>query len=312
MAASLALASTILLALAGLALALFLVGTLRIVDEYRRLVVFRLGRCLGQRGPGVVILVPLIDTAVSIDLREQFIEVPHQTCITRDNAPIDIDFLIYTKVVDATLTVVQVRNFSGAAQGLATTTLRAVIGDINLDDVLAKRAEINERLRVRLDEATERWGVQVTSVEIREIVPPADILGAMSRQMTAERQRRAQVLDSEGQRSASILIAEGEKEASILRATGEREAATLRAEGFASALGVMYGAAREADPNTIAVQYLEAVRAVAAGPARKWVVPTDVVRSLARVAGTLGPDTSAPGVPSVTGVPSAGTTTPAP
>ena len=168
MATALDLASTIFLVVTALAVLTFLIGSLRIVDEYRRLVVFRLGRCIGQRGPGVVLLVPFIDSATSIDLREQFIEVPHQTCITRDNAPIDIDFLIYTKVVDATLTVVQVRNFAGAAQGLATTTLRAVIGDINLDDVLAKRAEINERLRVRLDDATERWGVQVTSVRSEE------------------------------------------------------------------------------------------------------------------------------------------------
>ncbi len=307
MATALDLASTIFLVVTALAVLTFLIGSLRIVDEYRRLVVFRLGRCIGQRGPGVVLLVPFIDSATSIDLREQFIEVPHQTCITRDNAPIDIDFLIYTKVVDATLTVVQVRNFAGAAQGLATTTLRAVIGDINLDDVLAKRAEINERLRVRLDDATERWGVQVTSVEIREIVPPAEILGAMNRQMTSERQRRAQVLESEGAREAAILVAEGEKEASILRASGEREAATLRAEGFASALQVLYGAARDVDSTAIAVQYLETVRAVAGGPSQKWVVPTDVVEALGRfasgVGATSGPAATAAGTQTKTPAP---------
>lgn len=284
MGSTIDLVATIILAVIGLAIVLLVVGTLRVVDEYRRLVIFRLGRSIGERGPGIVFLVPFLDNATTVDLREQYIEVPHQTCITRDNAPIDIDFLIYTKVVNAVLTVVQVRNFAGAAQGLATTTLRAVIGDISLDDVLAKREEINERLRVKLDEATERWGVQVTSVEIREIVPPTEITAAMNRQMTAERQRRAQVLEAEGQQQAAILVAEGEKEAAILRASGDRESATLRAEGFATALQTLYGAARHADSTTIGVQYLEALRTVANGPAKKWVIPTDLVTALGRFA----------------------------
>jgi regulator of protease activity HflC (stomatin/prohibitin superfamily) len=283
-------ASTVVTVIVGLALvavAYVIIRSARIVDEYKRLVVFRLGRSVGQRGPGLVLLVPFLDTATEIDLREQFIEVPHQTCITRDNAPIDIDFLIYTKVMDAVLTVVQVRNFAGAAQGLATTTLRAVIGDILLDDVLARREEINERLRAKLDEVTERWGVKITSVEIREIVPPQEILAAMNRQMTAERQRRAQVLEAEGQQQASILVAEGEKEASILRATGEREAATLRAEGFATALQTLFATAKRADANTISLQYLETIRAIATGPAQKWVIPADLVTALGRVTGSI-------------------------
>ncbi len=283
-------ASTVVTVVLGLALvvvAYVIIRSARIVDEYKRLVVFRLGRSVGQRGPGLVLLVPFLDTATEIDLREQFIEVPHQTCITRDNAPIDIDFLIYTKVMDAVLTVVQVRNFAGAAQGLATTTLRAVIGDILLDDVLARREEINERLRAKLDEVTERWGVKITSVEIREIVPPQEILAAMNRQMTAERQRRAQVLEAEGQQQASILVAEGEKEASILRATGEREAATLRAEGFATALQTLFATAKRADANTISLQYLETIRAIATGPAQKWVIPADLVTALGRITGSI-------------------------
>ena len=283
-------ASTVVTVILGLALvvvAYVIIRSARIVDEYKRLVVFRLGRSVGQRGPGLVLLVPFLDTATEIDLREQFIEVPHQTCITRDNAPIDIDFQIYTKVMDAVLTVVQVRNFAGAAQGLATTTLRAVIGDILLDDVLARREEINERLRAKLDEVTERWGVKITSVEIREIVPPQEILAAMNRQMTAERQRRAQVLEAEGQQQASILVAEGEKEASILRATGEREAATLRAEGFATALQTLFATAKRADANTISLQYLETIRAIATGPAQKWVIPADLVTALGRITGSI-------------------------
>ena len=289
---------TVILGLALIVVAYFIIRSARIVDEYKRLVVFRLGRSVGQRGPGLVLLVPFLDTATEIDLREQFIEVPHQTCITRDNAPIDIDFLIYTKVIDAVLTVVQVRNFAGAAQGLATTTLRAVIGDILLDDVLARREEINERLRAKLDEVTERWGVKITSVEIREIVPPQEILAAMNRQMTAERQRRAQVLEAEGQQQASILVAEGEKEASILRATGEREAATLRAEGFATALQTLFATAKGADANTISLQYLETIRAIATGPAQKWVIPADLVTALGRVTGSIAQGQSKTPTPS--------------
>jgi regulator of protease activity HflC (stomatin/prohibitin superfamily) len=142
---------------------------LRIVRDYERLVVFRLGRFIGERGPGLIWLWPVIDQAVRANLREDFLEIPSQTCITQDNAPIDIDFLIYWKVVDPGLSVLKVRDFAGASQGIATTTLRAVIGDIPLDDVLAKREQINQILRAKLDEVTERWGVKVTSVEIRVV-----------------------------------------------------------------------------------------------------------------------------------------------
>ena len=180
---------------------IMLLRAIRVVREYQRLVVFRLGRSLGAKGPGLVLLVPIIDRAVAADLRESYLEIPRQTCITRDNAPIDIDFLIYSRVIDPALSVIQVSNFAGASQGIATTTLRAVIGDIPLDDVLAKREDINRVLRAKLDEVTERWGVKVTSVEIREIVPPKDIQDAMNRQMSAERNRRAMVTESEGKRA---------------------------------------------------------------------------------------------------------------
>ncbi len=177
--------------------------------------------------------------------------------------------------MDAVATVVQVRNFAGAAQGLATTSLRAVIGDIPLDDVLAKREEINERLRTKLDEVTERWGVRVTNVEIREIVPPKEIQAAMNRQMSAERTRRALVAESEGQQQASILVAEGDKEAAILRAEGERESARLKAEGYAVALRNIFESARGIDSKTMSLQYLETLRSVAAGPSTKWVIPSE-------------------------------------
>jgi len=142
---------------------------IRIVPEYKRAVVFRLGRVIGLKGPGLVLLIPIVDRPTSVDLREFYLEIPHQTSITKDNAPISIDFITFFKVVDPIASVVQVGNFAGAAQNIAATTLRSVVGDITLDDVLAKRDEINEILRTKLDEITERWGVKVTNVEIREI-----------------------------------------------------------------------------------------------------------------------------------------------
>src|SRR5829696_9513016 len=174
----------------------FLANSIRIVPEYQRLVVFRLGRSVGAKGPGIVFLIPVIDRAVKVDLREQVREVPHQTSITKDNAPISIDFLWSYKVLDPAESVLQVGNFESAAAGIAATTLRAVIGGIPLDDVLSEREHINNMLRTRLDEVTERWGVKVTNVEIREIIPPREVQDAMNRQMSAERIRRALVTES--------------------------------------------------------------------------------------------------------------------
>ena len=226
---------------------IFLAKAIKVVPEYQRLVVFRLGRVLGQKGPGLVILIPFVDKATAVDLREFYLEIPRQDSITKDNAPIAVDFVMFYKVLDAQMSVVQVGNFAGAALNIASTTLRAVIGDIPLDDMLAKRDEINTLLRLKLDEVTERWGVKVTNVEIREIIPPAIVQEAMTRQMSAERTRRAVVTEAEGAKSASITVAEGNKEAAILNAEGskqsailtaegERQAAILRAEGFALAL----------------------------------------------------------------------------
>ncbi len=259
---------------------LLLWNGVKIVREYQRLVVFRLGRSTGHKGPGVVYLIPIMDKAVSVDLREVFLEIPAQTCITKDNAPISIDFLIYWKVVDPHLSVIQVGNFAGAAQGIATTGLRAVIGDISLDDVLAKRDQINQVLRAKLDEVTERWGVKVTTVEIREITPPKDVQDAMTRQMSAERSRRALVTEADGKKQAAITIAEGEKQAAILKAEGDRQAAILRAEGFALALGKIFEVAKTVDTNTMSLQYLEALKSLGAGPATKFVFPMEFTKLL--------------------------------
>jgi regulator of protease activity HflC (stomatin/prohibitin superfamily) len=273
-----------------------LATSVRVVPEYQRLVVLRLGRVIGQKGPGLVILLPVVDAARVVDLREQVREIPHQTSITKDNAPISIDFLWYYKVVDPTLTVVGVGNFEIASQGMATTTLRSVIGGIALDDVLSQREHINQTLRVKLDEVTERWGVKVTNVEIREIIPPRDVQDAMNRQMSAERTRRALVTEStgdkeaainraEGERQSNILKADGEKQANILRAEGEKQAQLLRAEGFASALQQIYASAQNIDQKTMTLQYFETLKSLGAGPATKYIFPMEFTSLLSNFTG---------------------------
>ena len=265
----------------------FISAMVRIVREYERLVVFRLGRCIGVKGPGIVFLLPFIDLAQTVDLRETVLEVPHQTSITKDNAPIAIDFLIYWKVVDPAASVIQVANFRTASQGIATTTLRAVIGDIPLDNVLAEREHINQVLRAKLDEVTERWGVKVTAVEIREIIPPREVQEAMNRQMSAERTRRAVVTEADGKRESSIMVAEGEKQAAILRAEGakqsaileaegQRSAQVLRAEGFAVALDKIFEVAKTIDNKTMTLQYLDSLKTIGASPSTKFVFPMEL------------------------------------
>ena len=269
----------------------FLANAIRIVPEYQRLVVFRLGRSVGAKGPGIVLLIPVVDRAVKVDLREQIREVPHQVSITKDNAPISIDFLWYYKVLDPTMSVVQVGNFELSASGIAATTLRAVIGGIPLDDVLSEREHINNMLRTRLDEVTERWGVKVTNVEIREIVPPREVQDAMNRQMSAERIRRALVTESmgdqqaainraEGTKQAAILSAQGERESNILRAEGDKTAQALRAEGFSVALEKIFNAAKAVDQKTMTLQYFETLKSLGSGASTKFIFPMEFTSML--------------------------------
>jgi len=254
------------------------IASIKIVNQYERLLVFTLGRTSPNevKGPGWVFIVPIAQRGVRVDLRERFIEIPSQTNITRDNAPINIDFLIYWRIVDPYKSIVEVQNFEGALQNIATTTLRAVIGDILLDDVLSKREQINEVLRTKMDEVTERWGGKVTTVEIREIIPPREVQDAMNRQLSAERTRRAVIIESEGLRQSAINVAEGTKQAEILRAEGDRQAAILRAEGFSLALEQIYSAASKVDQKTMALQYLEAFKALGASPSTKYVLPLEI------------------------------------
>jgi len=285
-------AGTILFLIPLLVLILLLAPmAIRIVKEYERLVVFRLGRALGARGPGLVLLIPFVDRGIRVDLREVFFDVDPQTCITKDNAPLSIDFLVYMKVINAVASVLEVEDFRGAARGIAITTLRALVGDMNLDDVLARRDQLNELLQTKLDEVTNRWGIKVTAVEIREIIPPREIQEAMSRQMSAERHRRATVTEADGKREAAVMVAEGEKQARILQAQGEREAEILvaegqrqarilRAEGYALGLEKVYEIAQNIDSKTMSLEYLEMLKQLGASESTKIVVPVELTNML--------------------------------
>ena len=245
---------------------LVVLASVRIVPQWAKMVVYRWGQTGPNmlRGPGLRFLIPGVDKGYLVDLRVQFIEVPRQTAITKDNAPLGVDFLIYWKIVDPLMSQINVANFAGALQGVAATSLRSVIGDIPLDDVLSQREQINERLRIKLDEVTERWGGKVDAVEIREILPPPAVQEAMNRQLSAERTRRAVITESEGTRQATINVAEG-----------DRQAAILRAQGFSNALQTIFEAAKGIDQKTMALQYLEALKALGAGPATKFVIPLE-------------------------------------
>jgi regulator of protease activity HflC (stomatin/prohibitin superfamily) len=290
-------------------LAAFSTGTfsVKIVREYKRLVIFRLGKVTGIRGPGLVLINPVTDRVSLVDLREQYLEVPHQTAITSDNAPISIDFIIFYKVVDAQVSVIAVQNFAGAALNVAATTLRSVVGDMPLDDVLSKREAMNASLRVRLDEVTERWGVKVTNVEVREVNPPPGVLEAMTRQMSAERTRRAQVTEAEGQKSAAIITAEGERQAAITRAEGnqqatilaaegERQAQLLKAQGYSGGLSTILQVATGLDQNTLLLQYLDTLKAIGASPSTKFVVPVELAGLLRGLTNAI-PSASSPTPP---------------
>jgi regulator of protease activity HflC (stomatin/prohibitin superfamily) len=263
--------------------------SIRVVQQYERMVVFRLGRTDASmvRNPGLNFLIPVVDRPIKVDLRETLTEIPSQRTITKDNAPIDVDFLVYWRIADPLTSVLAPQRLGDMLLGVSATTLRAVIGDIPLDEVLSKREQINETLRVKLDEITERWGGKVTTVEIREITPPRDVQDAMNRQLSAERTRRAVITESEGTRQAAINVAEGTKQAEILKAEGDRQAAILRAQGFSEALQQIFSAAKGIDEKTMALQYLEALKALGASASTKFVIPTEFTQLVGPITGYI-------------------------
>ncbi len=261
---------------------------LKIVRQYERIAIFTLGKYAGLRQPGLNLLFWPFHVTSTVDLREEVMDIPRQTNITLDNAPIDIDFLVYMRIMEdqAERAVLEVVDYHAAVVGMATTTLRAVIGEMNVDDVLSQRERINEDLRIKLDEITGRWGIKVTQVEISEIEPARDIQEAMNRQMSAERIRRGAVTEAEGIRQAAITVAEGEKQSAILRAEGHRQseiltaegdqqAAILRAEGFSTALDRISNVAEEIDVNTLSLQYFDTLKALGSSESTKFIFPME-------------------------------------
>ena len=282
-----------------LALVSLLRTTIRAVKEYDRLVIFFIGRYRAVRGPGLTFVVPFVESATKVDMRENIIDIPSQTAITKDNASIGIDFLVYYRITNPEHSVTKVEDVVEATGKIATTTLRAVIGDIVLDDVLSKRDQINDVLRVKLDETTERWGMKITTVEIREIEPPRAILDAMNRQMSAERERRAEVTMAEGEREAAIARAEGNKRSAILQAEGqmqsqilfaegEKQAQLLTAVGYAQALKAIHEQARDIDNKTMALQYMEMLKDVGSSPSTKFVLPMELTSMVQNFVSTMG------------------------
>jgi len=271
------------------------------VRDYERIARFRLGKFEGMKGPGIVIAIPVIHSTEKVDTRVEVLDISRQTNITKDNVPLSIDVLVYLRVdIDnAERSVLEVEDYRYAVRGLATTTMRAVIGDMALDEVLSQRDRINELIRTRLDTETERWGIKVTNVEIREVDPPADVQDAMNQQMNSERERRAAVLQADGIKEAAITVAEGEKQAAILKAEGNREAeilnaegdrqaTVLRAEGYAEALKAIHGVAQGVDANTTTLQYVDALKELGSGDSTKFVLPLELTKML----GNLGAFTS--------------------
>ena len=271
------------------------------VRDYERIARFRLGKFEGMKGPGIVIAIPIIHSTEKVDTRVEVLDISRQTNITKDNVPLSIDVLVYLRVdIDnAERSVLEVEDYRYAVRGLATTTMRAVIGDMALEEVLSQRDRINQLIRTRLDTETERWGIKVTNVEIREVAPPADVQDAMNQQMNSERERRAAVLQADGIKEAAITVAEGEKQAAILKAEGNREAeilnaegdqqaTVLRAEGYAEALKAIHGVAQGVDANTMTLQYVDALKELGSGDSTKFVLPLELTKML----GNLGAFTS--------------------
>src|SRR5688500_10608038 len=269
-----------------------LVRSVRIVPQQRMDVVERLGKYKRTLHPGLNLLVPFIDAVrTKVDMREQVVSFPPQPVITSDNLVVSIDTVLYFKVVDAVKATYEISNFLQAIEQLTVTTLRNVIGSLDLERALTSREEINRHLSGVLDETTGRWGVKVTRVEIKAIEPPPSIRDSMEKQMRAERDRRAAILTAEGVKQSQILTAEGDKQSAVLRADGDRQARILTAEGQAKAIRTVFNAIHEANPSqkVLAYQYLQALPQIANGSANKvWIVPTELTRALEGMGGALG------------------------
>lgn len=274
-----------------------LAKSVRIVPQATALIIERLGRYQNSLHAGLHFLIPFVDNVrAGVDLREQVVSFAPQPVITSDNLVVSIDTVIYFQVTDPKSATYEIANYITGIEQLTVTTLRNVIGSLDLEETLTSRDQINGQLRGVLDEATTRWGIRVNRVELKAIDPPASVQGAMEAQMRAERDRRAVILTAEGVKQSQILEAEGEKQAAILRAEGQAQAAILRAEGEAKAIDNVFEAIHRGnpDPKLLAYQYLQMLPKIADGQSSKlWVVPTEFTAALQQIAGGFT-DRSAP------------------
>ena len=284
-------AAVIVVIIVAIIVLVTLARTIRIVPQARAAVVERLGRYSRTLSPGLAMVVPFIDRVRPvIDLREQVVSFPPQPVITEDNLVVNIDSVIYFQVTDAKAATYEIANYIQAIEQLTVTTLRNVIGGLALEKTLTSRDEINGQLRGVLDEATGKWGIRVNRVELKAIDPPASIQDSMEKQMRADREKRATILQAEGARQSQILQAEGQKQAAILSAEGEKQAAVLRAEGQSKAIETVFAAIHEGKPDAelLAYQYLQTLPLIAQGEANKvWIIPSELQQAVGRVAGTI-------------------------
>ena len=272
-----------------------------VVQQYQRMVVQRFGTYVGTRGPGLRFLVPVLYSGTKVDLRERVTRVPTQKYITADNVVVDMDFVIYYRVMEEQVdrAVLEVQNFEAAVINLAFATLRSVIGAMDLATTLSERERIRDDVQVRMDEVTTRWGVKVSQVEINEVDPPPGVKAAMERQKSADAIRTAEITESEGQRQAQINLAEGEKQSAILRAEGQRQseilqaegdqqATVLRAEGFSTALERIYNVASTVDGRTMSLQYFDTLKSLGSSPSTKFIFPMEFTSMLSPFLGMGG------------------------
>ena len=295
---------TVLLVVIGLIVLLVVVAmfrAVRIVPQSYAIIVERLGKFQAEYFAGMHFLVPFIDRVrTTVDLREQVVSFPPQPVITSDNVQVNIDSVIYYQVTDPKRATYEISNYLQAIEQLTVTTLRNVIGAMELEQTLTSRDQINAQLRGVLDQATGRWGIRVANVELKSIDPPASIQGAMEQQMRAERDRRAAILTAEGVKQSQILTAEGDKQSAILRAEGQAQASILKAQGESRAILQVFDAIHRgnADPKLLGYQYLQTLPKIANGTSSKmWIVPTEFTAALDGIAGALGGKPPSPGSP---------------
>jgi len=276
-----------------------IVRSIRIIPQASAGIVERLGRYHKTLTPGLNLLVPFIDRLRPlIDMREQVVSFPPQPVITEDNLVVSIDTVVYFQVTDARAATYEIANYLGAVEQLTTTTLRNVVGGLNLEEALTSRDEINGQLRVVLDEATGKWGIRVSRVELKAIDPPHSIQDSMEKQMRAERDRRAVILTAEGTKQSAILTAEGQRQAEILKAEGDKQAAVLRAQGEAEAIQTVFNAIHlgQPDDKLLAYQYLQTLPKIAESASSKlWIVPSELTEALKGIGGAFTPGASPDG-----------------